>query len=89
MRPCDTVVKSPLPCAYYGSFKMFKISASVHLTLSMHRGMRVSADEFFATITAGVVHGVCKVVTWSSVCVNTVDRMRVEVHGHFATVSQL
>ena len=27
MQPCDIVAKCPLPCMFYKSFKMFKISA--------------------------------------------------------------
>ena len=45
---------------------MFKISASDSLSASMRRGIQVCADEFLATVTEGVVHGVNKVVTRSS-----------------------
>ena len=51
--------------------------------VDMHRRIRVFADEFLATVTEGLVHGVYKVVTRSSFNI-----MRVEVHGCFATVSQ-
>ena len=37
MWPCDTVAKCPLPCTFYQSFKMFKISASEFGTVSMRR----------------------------------------------------
>ena len=42
---------------------MFKISGSYRLTVSMRRRMGVCADEFLATVTEGIVHGVCKAVT--------------------------
>ena len=66
MRPCDTVAKHPLPCASYGSFKMFNTSASEFGTVSMYRQIRACTDEFLATVTEGVVHGVYKVMTQSS-----------------------
>ena len=62
MRPYDTVVKCPLPCGFYGSFKMFKISTSEFGTVGMHRQMQACTDEFLATVTKGVVNGLCKVV---------------------------
>ena len=37
MPPYDTVAKPPIPCASYGNFKMFKISVSGPLTMSMRR----------------------------------------------------
>ena len=64
MPPCDTVAKHQLPCTFCGSFKIFKISASGYGTVSMCRQMQTCTDEFLA-----VVHGVNKVVTWSSFCV--------------------
>ena len=51
MRPYDTVVKRPLPCASYGRFKMFKISTSEFGTVSMRRRIRAYIDEFLATVT--------------------------------------
>ena len=33
------------------------------ITEGMHRGMQACADEFLATVTDGVVHGVYEVVT--------------------------
>ena len=60
MQPCDTVAKRPLPCTSYGSFKMFKISASEFRTVGMCRRMRACRDEFLAMVTEGVVHGVYK-----------------------------
>ena len=60
MRLCDTVLKSPLPCASYRSLKMYKISASEFGT------NWACADEFLATVTERVVHSVHKVVTRSS-----------------------
>ena len=42
---------------------MFKISASEFCTMGMPKRKRACADEFLATVTEGVVHGVYKVVT--------------------------
>ena len=42
---------------------MFKISTSEFCITGMCRGMRACSDEFLATVTEGVVHGVYKVVT--------------------------
>ena len=48
----------PLPCASHGSFEMFKISASEFGTVSMRSRIRACVDDFLATVTEGVVHGV-------------------------------
>ena len=61
---------------------MFKISTSEFGTMGVRRRIRACIDEFLATVTEGVVHSVYKVVSQS------VDIRRVEVNGHFATVSQ-
>ena len=45
---------------------MLKISASEFSTVVVCRQMRVCTDEFLATVTEGVLHGICKVVTRSS-----------------------
>ena len=58
--------KGPLPCASYGSFKMFKISASDFRTVGMHRRKQACTDKFLATLTEHLVHGIYKVVTQSS-----------------------
>ena len=71
MRSCDTVAKCSLPCAFYGSYKMFKILASEFGTVSMCRRMQACADEFLATVTVGVVHGVYKVVIFQ--CIYNLD----------------
>ena len=55
-----------LPCASLGSFGKFEISASGFGTVDMHRRFCVSAFEFLTMVTEGVVHGVHKVVIWSS-----------------------
>ena len=52
----------PLPCASYGSFEMFKISASDFGTMSMGRQKQACTDRILATVTEGVVHGVHKVL---------------------------
>ena len=41
-------------------------SSSEFFTVRTHRQMRASADEFLATVTEVVVHGVYKAVTRSS-----------------------
>ena len=46
--------------------------------------MPACSDEFLARVTEGVVHGVYKVITQSVFGVT----QRVEVNGHFETVSQ-
>ena len=56
----------PLPCVSYGSFKMFKISASDFETVGMCRRKRACSHNFLTTVTEGVVHGVSKVVARSS-----------------------
>ena len=63
---CGTVVKCPIPCACYGNFNMFQISASEFGTMDMCRQMRAWADEFVVMVTEGMVHGVCKVVAQPS-----------------------
>ena len=55
-------MKGPLPWALYGSFKIFKISASDFGTMTMHRGFCACVYEFLTTVTEGVVHGAHKVV---------------------------
>ena len=45
---------------------MFKISSSDFRTLGMRRQKRGCADEYLATVTKAVVHGVHKVVTGAS-----------------------
>ena len=44
MRPCNTVAKCILPCVSYGSFKMFKISATEFHTMGICRRMRACTD---------------------------------------------
>ena len=70
MRSVDDLVKSvtnrPLPCKSCGSFKLFKISTFDFSTVSIHRRFCVCAYKFLTTVTEGVVHGVYKVVIWSS-----------------------
>ena len=62
MRPCDTVANCSLPCVSYGSFKLFKMSASDFGTVGMGRSKRACADKFLATmVTEGVGHGLYKV----------------------------
>ena len=56
----------PLPCESYGSFKLFKISASDFGTVSMHRSFCACAYHFLTTVTEGVVHSVHRVVIQSS-----------------------
>ena len=58
--------------------KMFKISASEFGTV----------EEFLATVTEGVIHGVYKVVIRSSFRLIG-DRRQEEVNRCFGTVSQL
>ena len=41
MKPCNTVVKYPLPCAFYRSFKMFKISPSEFATVDLGKRVQV------------------------------------------------
>ena len=66
MRLCGTVVKRSLRSVFYGTFKMFKISASEFNTMGMNRWKLVCVDEFLTMVTEGVVHGVYKVMTLSS-----------------------
>ena len=61
MRPCDRVAKRPLPCTSYRSCSKFPPLNFV--PRACRRRMRACADEFLATVTEGVVHGVCKDVT--------------------------
>ena len=84
MQPCDTVAKCSIPCTFYGSFKMCKISASDCLSMSIRRSVPACADDFLAIVTEGVVHSVCKVVTQSSYG----DIRQVEANGRLSTVSQ-
>ena len=61
---------------------MFKISASDRPSVSISRQMQECADEFLATVSKGVVHGVYKVV---------IVILRCKVNGgigRFGTVSQ-
>ena len=60
MRSCDTMAVCPVPCMFYRSFKMFKISTFDYLTMS-----GIDDFFFFATVTEGVVHIVYKLVTGS------------------------
>ena len=53
----------PNPCASHGSFENFKISASDFSTAGMRKQFCTCACEFLTTVTEGVVHSVCKVVT--------------------------
>ena len=46
--------------------KCFNISASEFGSMGMYRRMQACSDEFLATVTEGVVHGVYKVVIQSS-----------------------
>ena len=45
MRTCDKVAKRLIPCMFYGSFKMLKISASDRLTFSIHRRIICCGNE--------------------------------------------
>ena len=56
----------PLPCESYRIFRLLKISASDFGTVGMRGQFRAYMNEFLATVTEGVVHGVHKVVIWSS-----------------------
>ena len=60
---------------------MFTISASDFGTVAMHRRMRACADEFLATVTAGVVHSVYIFVSRSSVDVTRQHKASMEVNG--------
>ena len=66
MQTCESLVNRLLPCRSYGSFEIFKISASEFGTVSMRRSFRACAYEFLNTVTEGVVHSVHKVVIRSS-----------------------
>ena len=68
MQPCDTLVKHLLPWVFNGSFKIFKISTSEFGTVGVHRQMQVRRDEFLATVTEGVVHGVYVTVETPTQC---------------------
>ena len=57
----------PKPYVSHRSFEMFKITTSEFGTVGMCRRMLTCTDEFLATVTEGVVHGVYKVVTGSSI----------------------
>ena len=56
------------------------------VTMSMRRWVQAYKEEFLAMVTEGVVHGLYKVVTRPSFCV---DRRQVEINGCFAIVSKL
>ena len=45
---------------------MFQISVSEFGTMGMCRQLQTCTDEYLAMVTKGVVHGVYKVVPWSS-----------------------
>ena len=66
MQPCESVANRPLHCESYETFKLFKISASDIDTVSMHRSFCTWAYQFLTVVTEGVVHGIHKVVIWSS-----------------------
>ena len=83
MRPCDTVAKLPLPCAFYKSFKMCKMSVSEFGSVGMRRRMDACTSEFLAVVTESVVHGEYNVVTRPSFSV-TRNIRQVEVNGRFA-----
>ena len=61
--------------------KKFKISTADHLTIRC-------AQDLFATVSEGVIYSVCKIVAQSSFGIISNIR-RVEVYGHFATVSKV
>ena len=66
---------------------MFEISASGFGSMGICRRFRACAYEFLTTVTKGVVHGVHKVMIWSSFCV--IQRHKVTYGiGRFATVLQ-
>ena len=52
-------------CESYGSFRLFKISASSFGTVDMRRQFCTCAFEFLAMVTEGVVHSVYKAVVRS------------------------
>ena len=82
MLPCDTVAN-----AHYLAHSTEVIKCSKFCTVTMCRWDRASADQFFATVTEGVVHSVDYVVTPSSFSVTQQHK----VNGSnrcFATVSQ-
>ena len=58
----------PLSCKSYGSFKLFKISASDFSTMRMHTQFHACMYEFltYIMVTEGVVHSVYKIVIRSS-----------------------
>ena len=84
MRPCDTMAKCHLPCVFCRSFKILIISASEFGTVSMCRQMRGCTDEFLATVSERVVHGVYQVVTRSSFSVTQQQKVS-GGFGHFTT----
>ena len=59
----DLVANRPLPCDFYISFKLFKISGSGFSTVSMHRRFRTY--EIPTTVTKGVIHCIHRIVIWS------------------------
>ena len=66
VRPFASVMNRLLPCKSYGSFKLFKISASDFNTVGMRRRFYACTYKFLTMVTEGVVHGVHKVVIRSS-----------------------
>ena len=82
MLPCDTVAN-----AHYLAHSTEVIKCSKFCTVTMCRRDRASADQFFATVTEGVVHSVDYVVTPSSVSVTQQHKVNGS-NGRFATVSQ-
>ena len=56
-----SVANHPLPCAYCGSFKLFKISTPEFSTVGMCRQFHACPYTFLTTVTNGAVHGVYKV----------------------------
>ena len=69
MQPCDTVAGNIHYLAHpMEVLKYLKLPPlNMYGNLGMHRRMPACTDEFLATATEGVVHGVYKVVTQSSV----------------------
>ena len=66
MQPCESVVNHPFLCASYRSLKIFEVSTSDFGTVSMCIRFRAYVYKFLSMVTEGVVHGVHKVVIWSS-----------------------
>ena len=55
----DTLARRTIPCACYGSFKMFEVPVSEFGTMSMRRWF------LFHAVSESVDHGVYKVITQS------------------------